>query len=177
LIIKNYTIKKRETNVDISQNLFLFLILYLFYNANLLKQCNDIRLRINVINFVNNVNILTYKELTKRNYRMLAQIYNKCEQWIRTYNFKFAKKKYKLIYFLRISKKFNISVNITLIKYKRFIKFNIKVLEIWLNLKLRWKAYLEQIKTKLVIKHKEISIIESLVFNTFINVKNANTSR
>jgi hypothetical protein len=72
LIIKNYTIKKRETNVNISQNFSLFLILYLFYNANLLKQCDNIRLRISVTNFINNVNILIYKELTKRNCKMLT---------------------------------------------------------------------------------------------------------
>ncbi len=63
--------KKRNANVNISQIFFLFLVLYLFYNANLLKMCNNIKLRISVTSFVNDVNILTYKELIERNCKML----------------------------------------------------------------------------------------------------------
>jgi len=72
LIIKSYTIKKQEMNVNILQNFFLSLILYLFYNVDFLKQCNNIRLRISVTNFINDVNILIYKELIKRNCKMLT---------------------------------------------------------------------------------------------------------
>jgi len=46
-------------------------------------------------------------------------------------------KKYKLIYFLRILKKFNISVNITLIEHKIIVKLNNKILKIQLDLKLK----------------------------------------
>jgi len=49
-----------------------FLVLYLFYNANLLKICNNIKLQVSVTSFVNNVNILTYKKLIKRNCKMLS---------------------------------------------------------------------------------------------------------
>jgi len=55
----------------------------------------------------------------------------------RSYEFKFAKKKHKLIYFLRTLKRFDINVNITLTKYKIIIKSNIRILKIQLNLKLR----------------------------------------
>ena len=65
---------KRKINVNISQNLLFFLMLYLFYNANLLKSCENVKLRLNVIEFVNNVNILTYNESTKQNCEMLKKI-------------------------------------------------------------------------------------------------------
>ena len=49
-------------------------MLYLFYNANLLKLYKNIRLRFNVIKFMNNINILIYNELTKRNCEILKKI-------------------------------------------------------------------------------------------------------
>ena len=74
LIIEDYTIAKRKVNVNISQNSSFFLILYLFYNANLLKSCENIKLRFNIIKFVNDINILTYNESTKQNYKILEKI-------------------------------------------------------------------------------------------------------
>jgi len=56
------------------QNFLLFLILYLFYNANLLKIYNNIKLKISFIEFVNNINILIYKKLIKYNYKVLDKI-------------------------------------------------------------------------------------------------------
>ena len=65
LIIENHTMTKRKINVNISQNSSFFLMLYLFYNANLLKSCKNVKLRFNVIEFVNDINILMYNESTK----------------------------------------------------------------------------------------------------------------
>ena len=73
LIIKNHMMTKRKVSVNISQNSSFFLMLYLFYNANLLKLCENIKLRFNVIKFVNDINILMYNELTERNYEMLKK--------------------------------------------------------------------------------------------------------
>ena len=73
LIVENHTITKRKNNVNILQNLSFFLILYLFYNANLLKSYENVKLCFNVIKFVNDINILTYNKLTKRNCEMLKK--------------------------------------------------------------------------------------------------------
>jgi len=80
ITIDNYITTKRNININILQNSLLLLILYLFYNANLLKIYNNIKLKFSFIEFVNNINILIYKKLTKRNYKVLNKIYNKCEQ-------------------------------------------------------------------------------------------------
>ncbi len=80
IIIDDYTTTKCSVNVDISQDFLLSLILYLFYNVNLLKACDNIRLKINFINFINDVNILIYEEFIKRNCRVLSEIYDRCKQ-------------------------------------------------------------------------------------------------
>jgi hypothetical protein len=58
----------------------LLLILYPFYNANLLTIYNNIKLKINFIEFVDNINILIYKKLTQRNCKILDKVYNKYKQ-------------------------------------------------------------------------------------------------
>ena len=78
LSIKKHTTKMRRIHVNIFQDLFLSLILYLFYNAKLLNLCDDIKLKISSQDFVDDINILTYSESTKQNCRVLTQIYDRC---------------------------------------------------------------------------------------------------
>ena len=73
LIIEKYTQTKRRVSVNISQNFLFFLILYLIYNANLLKTCKNVKLRFNITNFVNDINILIYNEFIKRNCDILKK--------------------------------------------------------------------------------------------------------
>ncbi len=80
IIIDDYMMMKCSMNINISQDSLLSSILYLFYNVNLLKACNDIKLRTSFTDFVNDINILTYKEFIKRNCKVLNKIYDKCEQ-------------------------------------------------------------------------------------------------
>jgi len=80
ITIDDYMMMKRSMNIDILQNSLLSLILYLFYNANLLKACDNIKLRTNFTNFVNDINILIYKEFMKCNCKVLSEIYDRCEQ-------------------------------------------------------------------------------------------------
>ncbi len=162
ITIDDYMMMKRSMNVDISQDFLLSSILYLFYNVNLLKACDDIRLRISFTDFINDVNILTYKEFIKCNCKVLNEIYDRCEQWSKTYDIKFLKTKHELIYFMKIFKWFNMNVNIKLMKHQIDLKSNIRILRVQLNFKLKWMTYMYHVKAKLVIKQKIMqTIIES----------------
>ena len=141
LIIENHTMTKCRVNVNISQNSSFFLMLYLFYNANLLKSYENVKLRFNVIEFVNNINILMYNKSTKRNCEMLKKAWNKVVEWAKKYDFKFNERKHKLIYFSRISKRYNMNVNITLSEYWINANIDFRILKIQLNFKLRWKSH------------------------------------
>ena len=141
LIIEDHMMTKRKINVNISQSSSLFPMLYLFYNINLLKSCENIRLRLNVIEFVNNINILMYSELIKQNCEMLKKIWEKVVEWAKRHDFKLNEQKHKLIHFSRILKKYNMNVNIMLKKYSINANTDFKVLKIQLNFKLRWKLH------------------------------------
>ena len=73
LIIEKYTQTKRRVNVNISQDFLFFSILYLFYNANLLKTCKNVKLYFSATDFVSDINILTYNEFTKQNCDVLKK--------------------------------------------------------------------------------------------------------
>ena len=165
LIIKDYTMIKRKINVNISQNLLFSSMLYLLYNANLLKLYKNVKLRFNVIEFVNNINILIYNESIKRNYEMLRKIWKKITEWTKRHDFKFNKQKYKLIYFSKISKKYNMNVNITLKKHWISANIDFKILKIQLNFKLKWRSHFHQMKIKLMNKYIAINMIKNSIWN------------
>ena len=141
LIIENHTMTKRRISVNISQNSLLFLMLYLFYNANLLKLCENVRLRFNVTEFVNDINILTYNESTERNCEMLKKTWKKIVEWAERHDFKFNERKHELIHFSRIFKRYNMNVNMTLRKHRVNASIDFRVLKIQLNFKLKWKSH------------------------------------
>ncbi len=162
ITIDDYMMMKCSVNVDILQDSLLLSILYLFYNANLLKACDNIKLRTSFTDFVNDVNILTYEEFMKRNCRVLSEIYNRCEQWSKMHDIKFLMTKHKLIHFMRTSKWFNMKVDVKLMKHQIDLKSNIRILRVQLNFKLRWVTHMHHVEAKLVIKQKIMqTIIES----------------
>jgi len=87
-----------------------------------------------------------------RNCQTLSRIYKRCEQWTQKHKLKFAKRKHKLIYFTKTSKRYDIIVDVTLASYDIKVKQDIKVLEIQLNNKLQFRSHLRQIETKLAIR-------------------------
>ena len=149
----------------------LSLILYLFYNTNLLKACNDIKLKTNFTDFMNDVNILIYKEFIKHNCKVLSEIYDKCKQWSKTHDIKFLMTKHKLIHFTRTFKWFNMKVNIKLMKHQINSKSDIKVLKVQLNFKLKWVTYMHHVKAKLVIKQKIIQTIIEFTWDSLMTMK------
>ncbi len=159
ITINNYIMMKCSVNINISQDSLLSSILYLFYNANLLKACDDIKLKTNFINFVNDINILIYKEFIKRNCRVFSKIYDKCKQWLKMHDIKFLMTKHELIHFMKIFKWFNMKVDVKLIKHQINLKSNIRVLKVQLNFKLKWVIHMHHIEAKLVIKQKIMQTI------------------
>ncbi len=164
ITIDDYTMMKCNVNINISQDSLLSLILYLFYNVNLLKACDNIKLRTNFTNFVNDVNILTYEEFIKRNCRVLNEIYDRCKQWSKMHDIKFLITKHELIHFTRTFKWFNMKVDVKLMKHQINLTSDIKVLRVQLNFKLKWVIYMYHVEAKLVIKQK---IMQTIIKSTW----------
>jgi len=67
-----------KINADISQEFLILSILFLFFNASLIEKCEALRIKIKVLNFVNNINILTYDRFIEEICKTLSKIHDIC---------------------------------------------------------------------------------------------------
>ncbi len=102
----------RKINADISQRFLISSILFLFFNASLIEKCEALRIKIEVLNFVNNINILVYDRFTEEICRTLSKAHDVCAKWACTHDATFASEKYKLTHFTRKLKRFNMMTSI-----------------------------------------------------------------
>jgi hypothetical protein len=68
--------------IDIPQGSLLSLSLYLFYNTNLLE---DLPSNILVIDYMDNIYLLTWGLTVRDNYARLRQVHQRAEQWENTH--------------------------------------------------------------------------------------------
>ncbi len=83
----------RKINADISQRFLISSIFFLFFNASLIEKCKALRIKIKVLNFVNNINILAYDRFIEEICRTLSRVHNICARLIassRVFKFKLS---------------------------------------------------------------------------------------
>ncbi len=160
LIFNEQTSDMRKINADISQRFLISSILFLFFNASLIEKCEALRIKIEVLDFINDINILVYDRFTEEICRTLSKAHDVCTKWARTHDATFASEKYKLTYFTRKSKRFDMTISIQIESSVIKSKSNVRVLEMQLNTKLRWDAHLRQIETNHVTRMLALSHLE-----------------
>jgi hypothetical protein len=138
----NFIVKARQTiinnvNVDISQKLLMLLILYLFYNANLLKLFEQSSHKMIVIDFVNDINIFIYDINTINNCRLLKKIHEHCLLWNRRHEIVFASIKYELIHLTRNIAKFDMQTSIKICDVVKQLFNHVRVLSVQIDNKLK----------------------------------------
>jgi len=55
----------QRVNADILQRFLISLILFLFFNASLIEKCEALEIKIKVLDFINDINILIYDKITE----------------------------------------------------------------------------------------------------------------
>ncbi len=150
----------REINANILQRFFISSILFLFFNASLIKKCKALKIKIEVLNFVNDINILIYHRFIKEICRTLSKAHDVCVKWACTHNTTFASEKYELTHFTRKSKRFNMMISIQIENSVIKSKSDVRVLKMQLNMKLQWSAHLRQIKMNHVTRMLTLSHLE-----------------
>jgi hypothetical protein len=85
----------------------MLLILYLLYNANLLKLFEQSSRKMIVINFVNDINIFIYNINMINNCRLLKKMHEYCLLWNRRHEIVFTLIKYELIHLTKNIAKFD----------------------------------------------------------------------
>jgi hypothetical protein len=135
---------------EMSQNFSLSLILYLFYNANLLKTCDKLEINTSSLEYVDDINILTYEKSIENNCRTLKRVHRLCERWTTRHEFVFASIKYELIHFIRNLKKFNMTIIINIDTNIIQLKTDIRMLKVQIDYKLKWESHVKKIQKKMI---------------------------
>ncbi len=136
----------REINADILQKSLISSIFFLFFNASLIEKCEALRIKIKVLNFVNDINILAYNKFIEEICRTLSRVHDVCVKWTCTHDVTFASEKYEFTHFIRKSKRFDMMTSIQIESSVIKLKSDVQVLKVQLNMKLRWNAHLRQIE-------------------------------
>jgi len=68
----------REINADILQIFFISSILFLFFNVSLIEKCKALRIKIEVLDFIKNINILVYDRFIEEICRTLSKTHDVC---------------------------------------------------------------------------------------------------
>ena len=166
--IADFTLEESRIDAGIPQGSPLSPILYLFYNADLLDNCTSIRDRTSSIGFVDDVNILIYNTSIRGNCEALERAYIAYETWSKHHGSAFSVKKYKLIYFTRVPKRFDINVGVKINNNQINLKPDIRMLGIRLDLKLNWKAQLNAVETRVVHLRSALTSLTALTWGALM---------
>jgi hypothetical protein len=132
------------------QRFSLFFVLYLFYNVDWLKVCNKLEINTKFLKYVNNVNILIYDKNSNENCRNLKRVHKFYEKWTIRHEFLFVSIKYELIHFIKNSQKFDMTITIKIESSTIQLKFDIRVLKIQIDIRLKWNSHVRKIQKKMI---------------------------
>ncbi len=132
----------RKIHTDISQKFLILSILFLFFNISLIEKCKALKIKIEMLNFINDINILAYNRFIEEICRTLSRMHDICAKWAHTHDATFASEKYEFTHFIRKSKRFDMMISIQIKSSVIKSKSNMRVLKVQLNIKLQWDAHL-----------------------------------
>ncbi len=162
----------RQVDANISQRFFISSILFLFFNISLIEKCKALKIKIKMLDFVNDINILIYKRFTEEICKTLSKTYDVCIKWAWIHDVTFALKKYEFTHFIRKSKKFDMMISMHIKSSVIKLKLNVWVLKVQLNMKLWWNAYLYQIKADHVTKMLALNYFKVFTWDViFVKVR------
>jgi hypothetical protein len=166
LTFNNATMTFRLIKINISQKFFIFSIFYLFYNVDLLKVFEKSSRRITIVNFVNDINFLTYDIFTKQNYRTLKRLHQECETWSCRHEIAFASIKYKLIHLTRNHRRFNMQIELRIEAIQKTFALYVRILNVQMNSKLKWKSHVRAIQKKMITQMMILSRLTTFTWKT-----------
>jgi hypothetical protein len=151
-----------QIKIDISQNSFVSFILYFFYNADILKVFERFKYKITIINFVNDINILTYDTSITSNCKALKKTHVICELWARRHDVCFASIKYELLHLTRNHKRFDMTITINVKNVTRKSTIIVRVLSVQFDIKLKWDSHIKKIQNKMITQM--LALIKLTIF-------------
>lgn len=109
------------------------LILFLFYNSELVDICSPQDIHVQGIGFVDDVNLVVWGVTTRGNYDNLERLHERCLEWAGRHGAKFALEKYELIHLTRRLKWFDMTQTLRLSDIIKKLVQEVRVLGLYLD--------------------------------------------
>jgi ribonuclease HI len=136
-----------QINTGIPQGSPLSPILYLFYNADLIDECNKTPEAMST-GYIDDVGILAWGKTTEQTCETLSRTLEKAQHWARTHASVFAPNKFQLTHFTRSRKRINIETPIQTEWGEIRPEATCKYLGLTMDAKLHWKEHTEETRRK-----------------------------
>ncbi|KAJ3571479.1 hypothetical protein NPX13_g5362 [Xylaria arbuscula] len=146
--IDGYKSVQYEISTGIPQGSPLSPILYLFYNADLIDDCN--KGDTSATGYIDDAAILAVGDTTEETCNKLRGALQTAEQWAKTHTSVFAPEKFQLTHFTRARKRIDIAQKLQTPWGEIAPKPTCKYLGVTMDTKLTWKPHIEGIRQKLM---------------------------
>ncbi|RYO14582.1 hypothetical protein AA0111_g11928 [Alternaria arborescens] len=147
IAIDGFQSTEYEINTGIPQGLSLSPILYLFYNADLIDQCNQ-ETDVMSTGYIDDIAILAWGEITKQTCDRLGKTLEKAQWWATTHASVFAPNKFQLTHFTRAHRRIDTNRQIQAQWGEIKPTATCKYLGLTMDSKLYWKEHAEEIRRK-----------------------------
>jgi hypothetical protein len=138
--------KEYAIGTGIPQGSPLSPILYLFYNADLIDECQEPDSM--STGYIDDVGILTRAKTTEDSCATLSKVLEKVQRWANTHASIFAPNKFQLTHFTRPFTRIDTSRAIQTEWGETKPKATCKYLGLTMDAKSRWKEYIEEVRQK-----------------------------
>ena len=170
--LSEYESSSFSINTEISQGSLISLILFLFFNSELINACTQLRKGISSVRFIDDVNILIYDDSIANNCKKLKAVHRKCEQWAQRHDAHFTSVKYELMHLTKTSKWFNMNASLNLEDLNIQSNTSVWILDVQIDFKLQWRAHIKKVEVKMTIQTLMLSKLSTSTWEaSFQNVK------
>jgi retron-type reverse transcriptase len=164
--VGNYTSPEEAVQVGIPQGSPLSPILYLFYTAELVQNCQQPKYNATATAFVDDTNILVYGSSAKDNCRKLKQVHKSCERWARKHGSSFNVSKYQLLHLAR--GKADLKAPLLLGEKRIEPSSSLRLLGVHLDSKLSGKAHVKAVQDRAPALIAALKTISGSVWGTSV---------
>lgn len=134
-----------------------------------MEELSKLTLRLQVGGFVDDVHLLAYGKSTEPNCHTLKLAHEACLRWAETHGATFAPKKYELVHLTRRPKRFNMKAVVDLGATTTEPKSSIRVLELYVDDKLRWRPPIKKLTAKMATQCLALSMTTISAWGVTLN--------